>query len=146
MGLLTALRKPCRQTVSQGYTEGEFILVYVLLNHLNNCCDLYNCCQVYFKFFVYVFCLRSFLLAKSICLSIYIHLCIYKSLYLIKKPIHSYGPSVAGIVVYRAGYFGLYDFSKTSFLPSLKLKEGSTYIYICLKPYLILLHLYIYRI
>jgi solute carrier family 25 (adenine nucleotide translocator) protein 4/5/6/31 len=23
-----------------------------------------------------------------------------------------YGPSVAGIVVYRAGYFGLYDFSK----------------------------------
>ncbi len=36
-----------------------------------------------------------------------------------------YGPSVAGIVVYRAGYFGLYDFSKTSFLPSLNLKEGS---------------------
>jgi len=23
-----------------------------------------------------------------------------------------YGPSVAGIIVYRAGYFGLYDFSK----------------------------------
>jgi solute carrier family 25 (adenine nucleotide translocator) protein 4/5/6/31 len=34
-----------------------------------------------------------------------------------------YGPSVAGIVVYRAGYFGLYDFSKTSLIPSLQLKE-----------------------
>jgi solute carrier family 25 (adenine nucleotide translocator) protein 4/5/6/31 len=33
-----------------------------------------------------------------------------------------YGPSVAGIVVYRAGYFGLYDFSKTSLIPSLNLK------------------------
>ena len=33
-----------------------------------------------------------------------------------------YGPSVAGIVVYRAGYFGLYDFSKTSLIPSLGLK------------------------
>ncbi len=36
-----------------------------------------------------------------------------------------YTTSVAGIVVYRAGYFGLYDFSKTSFLPSLNLKEKS---------------------
>lgn len=32
-----------------------------------------------------------------------------------------YGPSVAGIVVYRAGYFGLYDYSKT-LLPALQLK------------------------
>ena len=34
-----------------------------------------------------------------------------------------YGPSVAGIVVYRAGYFGLYDYAKT--IPALKLKERS---------------------
>lgn len=32
-----------------------------------------------------------------------------------------YGPSVAGIVVYRAGYFGLYDYSKT--LTSLHLND-----------------------
>jgi len=32
-----------------------------------------------------------------------------------------YGPSVAGIVVYRAGYFGLYDYSKT--MTSLRLDE-----------------------
>ena len=36
-----------------------------------------------------------------------------------------YGPSVAGIVVYRAFYFGLYDFSKTSLIPSLNLQEHS---------------------
>ena len=36
-----------------------------------------------------------------------------------------YGPSVAGIVVYRAGYFGLYDYSKTSLIPSLQLKDHS---------------------
>jgi len=36
-----------------------------------------------------------------------------------------YGPSVAGIIVYRAIYFGFYDFSKTSVLPSLNLKEHS---------------------
>jgi solute carrier family 25 (adenine nucleotide translocator) protein 4/5/6/31 len=28
-----------------------------------------------------------------------------------------YGPSVAGIIVYRAGYFGLYDFSKAYVMP-----------------------------
>jgi solute carrier family 25 (adenine nucleotide translocator) protein 4/5/6/31 len=33
-----------------------------------------------------------------------------------------YGPSVAGIVVYRAGYFGLYDYSKTALMPSLQQK------------------------
>jgi len=36
-----------------------------------------------------------------------------------------YGPSVAGIVVYRAGYFGLYDYSKTSIIPGLHMKEHS---------------------
>ena len=36
-----------------------------------------------------------------------------------------YGPSVAGIIVYRAIYFGFYDFSKTTVLPSLKLQERS---------------------
>jgi solute carrier family 25 (adenine nucleotide translocator) protein 4/5/6/31 len=30
-----------------------------------------------------------------------------------------YGPSVAGIIIYRAGYFGLYDFSKEHVLPHL---------------------------
>lgn len=36
-----------------------------------------------------------------------------------------YGPSVAGIIVYRAGYFGLYDFSKVLIMPHLGLTEGS---------------------
>lgn len=35
-----------------------------------------------------------------------------------------YGPSVAGIVVYRAGYFGLYDYSKSALIPSLNLSHG----------------------
>ena len=35
-----------------------------------------------------------------------------------------YGPSVAGIVVYRAGYFGLYDYAKSSVIPSLGLGSG----------------------
>ena len=39
----------------------------------------------------------------------------------IKGLYRGYGPSVAGIVVYRAGYFGLYDYSKT-LLPALELK------------------------
>jgi solute carrier family 25 (adenine nucleotide translocator) protein 4/5/6/31 len=36
-----------------------------------------------------------------------------------------YGPSVAGIVVYRAGYFGLYDYSKSQLIPSLNLSHGT---------------------
>ena len=39
----------------------------------------------------------------------------------IKGLYRGYGPSVAGIVVYRAGYFGLYDYSKT--LSSLNLHD-----------------------
>ena len=38
-----------------------------------------------------------------------------------------YGPSVAGIVVYRAGYFGLYDYAKTSLIPSLQTTYGLTH-------------------
>uniref|UniRef100_A0A0A9WM37 ADP/ATP translocase n=1 Tax=Lygus hesperus TaxID=30085 RepID=A0A0A9WM37_LYGHE len=36
-----------------------------------------------------------------------------------------YGPSVAGIVVYRAGYFGLYDFSKVYLMPHAGLQDGT---------------------
>lgn len=36
-----------------------------------------------------------------------------------------YGPSVAGIIVYRAGYFGLYDFSKIYVMPALNLGQGA---------------------
>lgn len=36
-----------------------------------------------------------------------------------------YGPSVAGIIVYRAGYFGLYDFSKVYMMPHIGLKDGT---------------------
>jgi solute carrier family 25 (adenine nucleotide translocator) protein 4/5/6/31 len=35
-----------------------------------------------------------------------------------------YGPSVAGIIVYRAGYFGLYDFSKVYVMPLLNIGQG----------------------
>lgn len=35
-----------------------------------------------------------------------------------------YGPSVAGIIVYRAGYFGLYDFSKAYVMPLLNIGQG----------------------
>jgi len=35
-----------------------------------------------------------------------------------------YGPSVAGIVVYRAGYFGLYDFTKAYVLPKFNIGQG----------------------
>jgi solute carrier family 25 (adenine nucleotide translocator) protein 4/5/6/31 len=35
-----------------------------------------------------------------------------------------YGPSVAGIIVYRAGYFGLYDFSKIYVMPILGIGQG----------------------
>lgn len=35
-----------------------------------------------------------------------------------------YGPSVAGIIVYRAGYFGLYDFSKIYVMPILGVGQG----------------------
>lgn len=37
-----------------------------------------------------------------------------------------YCPSVAGIIVYRAGYFGIYDFSKEFVLPMLPIKEGES--------------------
>ncbi len=35
-----------------------------------------------------------------------------------------YGPSVAGIIVYRAGYFGLFDFSKAYVMPLLGVGQG----------------------
>merc|ERR1719199_1143910 len=35
-----------------------------------------------------------------------------------------YGPSVAGIIVYRAGYFGLYDFSKVYVMPMMNIGQG----------------------
>ncbi|EKX41128.1 hypothetical protein GUITHDRAFT_158243 [Guillardia theta CCMP2712] len=36
-----------------------------------------------------------------------------------------YGPSVAGIIVYRAGYFGLYDFSKVYVMPIMGVGQGA---------------------
>ena len=36
-----------------------------------------------------------------------------------------YGPSVAGIIVYRAGYFGLFDFSKAYVMPQIGLGSDS---------------------
>jgi solute carrier family 25 (adenine nucleotide translocator) protein 4/5/6/31 len=36
-----------------------------------------------------------------------------------------YGPSVLGIIVYRAGYFGLYDFSKIYVMPKLDIGQGA---------------------
>jgi len=36
-----------------------------------------------------------------------------------------YGPSVAGIIVYRAGYFGLYDFSKAFVMPHMPADSGA---------------------
>lgn len=36
-----------------------------------------------------------------------------------------YGPSVAGIIVYRAGYFGLFDFSKEYLMPMVGLGKDS---------------------
>lgn len=37
-----------------------------------------------------------------------------------------YGPSVAGIIVYRAGYFGLFDFSKEYLMPMVGMGKDST--------------------
>jgi solute carrier family 25 (adenine nucleotide translocator) protein 4/5/6/31 len=39
----------------------------------------------------------------------------------VKGLYQGYGPSVAGIIVYRAGYFGLYDFFKTTIYPNLEI-------------------------
>lgn len=36
-----------------------------------------------------------------------------------------YGPSVAGIIFYRAGYFGLFDFSKAYVMPALNIGQGA---------------------